>query len=314
MDADRIAAAFGLGRGARLSTGPVSRGKQGEVWRLDTADGRFGVKVPLDRVDEDDVGAATAFHEAAYAAGVPTPRVVRTPDGRVFAGVAGTWVRVYDWVDLLPPDPALDAEQVGQVLAAVHRLPDPKRDHDPVPAWYADPVGGERWDALIERLRAAGAPFGSALAGLRDELVALDTWVVPHRSTRTCHRDLWADNVRRTADGGLCVLDWENSGPADPAYELAGVLFEFGRGDPGRARALVDAYADAGGPARLSDHHDFSMLIAQLGHIAAHAAGAWLAAESDTDRTEAAGWVGELVDEPHTRELLDGLLTAVVAR
>jgi len=41
------------------------------------------------------------------------------------------------------------------------------------------------------------------MARLRDELVALDAWVVPPRRTRTCHRDLWADNLRPTADGGF---------------------------------------------------------------------------------------------------------------
>ena len=50
---------------------------------------------------------------------------------------------------------------------------------------------------------------------------------------QTCHRDLWADNVLPTADGGVCVIDWENSGPADPSQELGCVLFEFARGDLG---------------------------------------------------------------------------------
>ena len=40
----------------------------------------------------------------------------------------------------------------------------------------------------------------------------------------------------------MCVIDWENSGPGDPSQELGCVLFEFGRSDPGRARALVTAY------------------------------------------------------------------------
>ena len=56
---------------------------------------------------------------------------------------------------------------------------------------------------------------------------------------QTCHRDLWADNVLPTADGGVCVIDWENSGPADPSQELGCVLFEFARFDPGRVRALT---------------------------------------------------------------------------
>ena len=311
VDADRIAAAFDLGRVARLSAEPVARGKQGAVWHLETDGGRFAVKVPFEPVDEDDVRAATEFHEAAYAAGVPTPRVQRTAGDAVFADVAGAQVRVYEWVDLLDPDSALDPGPVGATVAAIHQVPDPEAESGPVAAWYAEPVGAERWDALVDRVRSAGAPFAAALTGLRDELVALDAWVVPPERVRTCHRDLWADNLRPTADGGVCVLDWENSGPADPSYELACVLFEFGRGDAGRARELAEGYAGAGGPARVSGLGDFSMLIAQLGHIAEHAANAWLAATDSDGRADAAAWVDELIGDPHTRAVLSGLLAAV---
>jgi hypothetical protein len=41
------------------------------------------------------------------------------------------------------------------------------------------------------------------------------------RDLRTCHRDLWAGNVRRTRDGGLCVFDFDDAGLAHPSQELA---------------------------------------------------------------------------------------------
>jgi aminoglycoside phosphotransferase (APT) family kinase protein len=311
VDADRIARAFGLGARPHLSDGPVARGRQGDVWRLETGDGRYAVKVPSEPASEDDVRAATAFHEAAYTAGVPTPRVFRTGEGDVFADGGGTRARVYEWVDLLAPDPTLDPEQVGAAVAAVHRVPDPEPEPGPVGAWYAEPLGTDRWDDLVRRLRASRAPFAGELAALRDELVALDAWVAPPERVRTCHRDLWADNLLPTAAGGVCVIDWENSGPADPAYELGCVLFEFGRGDRGRARAMVDAYAAAGGPAQVSDVRDFSMLIAQLGHISEHAAETWLAAEDPATRADAAAWVAELIEDPHSRAVLTHLLAAV---
>src|SRR5262249_56625616 len=113
----------------------------------------------------------------------------------------------------------------------------------------------------------AGAPFGGRLAGLRDELDALESWIEPPQVLQTCHRDLWADNVLPTPGGGVCVIDWENSGPADPSQELGCVLFEFARTDPGRARALTRAYRQAGGPATVNQRRHFSMLIAQLAHI-----------------------------------------------
>ena len=128
----------------------------------------------------------------------------------------------------------------------------------------------------------------------------------------TCHRDLWADNVLPTADGGVCVIDWDNSGPADPSQELGCVLFEFARSDPGRAQALINAYREAGGPATVSRRGHFSMLIAQLGHITEMAATDWLQpTPRSPDRADSAAWIGEVLDEPHTRELLESLLGAV---
>ena len=65
MDAVALARCFGLGGAARLSDGPVARGKQGLVWRLETAEASWAVKVPFHRSGEDEVRSATAFQEAA---------------------------------------------------------------------------------------------------------------------------------------------------------------------------------------------------------------------------------------------------------
>lgn len=314
MDAADLARHFDLGRAARLSDGPVARGKQGLVWRLDTADGSWAVKVPFDGPD-DEVEAAALFQEAAHAAGVPTPGVRRTLAGQVFATIAGKQVRVYEWVDLKPPDIRLDPALVGTVVAAIHRVPAAGYDPlGPLDSWYHEPVGATRWDDLVRQLARAGAPFAGQLAGLRDELVALESWIEPPRQLQACHRDLWADNVLPTADGGVCVIDWENSGPADPSQELACVLFEFCRSDPGRARALAGAYRQAGGPAAVRRRGHFSMLIAQLGHINETAARDWLTPNPRSPRrSDAAAWIGEFLAEPHTRELLEVILAQCAA-
>jgi aminoglycoside phosphotransferase (APT) family kinase protein len=302
VDATELADRFGLGRVVRLSDGAVARGRQGEVWRLDTADGRWAVKVPF----HPSGTAGVALQEAACAAGVPAPRIRRTVDGEIFALAGSRPVRVYEWVELGRPDPMVDPELVGATVAAIHRVRLPAVG--PVEAWHTAPVGAPAWDALIRRLRAAGAPFADRLAALRDELVALESWLVPPAGLQECHRDLWADNVLPTPGGGLCVIDWENSGPADPSQELACVLFEFGRTDPGRARALRSAYAEAGGTAAVTRPGHFSMLIAQLGHITELAGRRWL--ETD-DRAGAAEWIAETLDDPHTRGRLTALLAAL---
>ena len=310
MDAVELASRFDLGGAARLSDGPVARGKQGVVWRLETAEGSWAVKVPFHQAAEDEVRLSTVFQEAARAAGVPTPKVRRTTDGSVFATVDGSQARVYEWVDLLACDPGLDPALVGAVVAAMHQVQ--VADAASVHPWYHEPVGADRWDQLVEQLVAAGAPFAGRLADLRDELVALESWIEPPQRLQTCHRDLWADNVLPTAEGGVCVIDWENSGPAAPSQELGCVLFEFARGDSGRARALVDAYRDAGGPAAVNRRGHFTMLIAQLGHITEMAATDWLQPNlRSPDRADSAAWISEVFAEPHTRELLDALLQAV---
>jgi len=307
VDAAEIAERFGLDGAATLSDGPVARGKQGVVWRLETSDGRWAVKVPFEPGTEDDVRPTTAFQEAAHATGVPTPQVRRTDEGSVFATVGGTQVRLYEWVDLRFPDPHLDPELVGAAVAAVHRVHAPALG--PPDPWSHDPVGADRWDELVAQLRAAGAPFADRLADLRDELVALDSWIDSPQTLQTCHRDLWADNVLPTAAGGLCIVDWDNSGPADPSHELGYVLFEFGRSDPGRARALTDAYRDAGGPGAVTRRGHFSMLIAQLGHITEIAATDWIEPNTRSpDRADSEAWISEVFDEPHARMLLETIL------
>jgi Ser/Thr protein kinase RdoA (MazF antagonist) len=281
----------------------------GLVWRLDTADGRWAVKAPFHQSSEDDVRPSAEFQEAAYRAGVPTPQPRRTTEGSVFATVGGRQVRMYEWVDLRAPDICLDPALVGAVVARIHQVS--VTDAGTVDPWYSEPVGADRWGQLVEELAAAGAPFAGRLAELRDELVALESWIEPSQMVQTCHRDLWADNVLPTADGTVCVIDWENSGPADPNQELGCVLFEFARGDPGRARALVDAYRQAGGPAVVTRRGHFSMLIAQLGHITEIAATDWLTPNPRSpDRADSAAWISEVLDDPHTRQALETLLAA----
>ena len=142
MNAEELSRRFALGGDPKLSDGPVARGKQGVVWRLDTVDGRWAVKVPFEECDEHDVRSATVFQETARAAGVPTPRVRRTTNGCVLATVGDKQVRVYEWVDLLPPDPGLDPALVGTVVAAIHKTSIPGVGAlDP---WCTEPVGADR--------------------------------------------------------------------------------------------------------------------------------------------------------------------------
>ena len=78
-----ILAAFGLGPEGRLSDGPVASGRIGSIWRLDTERGSWAVKQVGDLAAGEltPLLEGTAFQEAAFAAGVPTPAVRRTRTG-----------------------------------------------------------------------------------------------------------------------------------------------------------------------------------------------------------------------------------------
>jgi Phosphotransferase enzyme family len=303
-----ILAAFDLGSWGRLSDGAVASGRLGSIWRLDAERGSWAVKqvgnIPDENVAQLLDGAA--FQEAALAAGVPTPAVRRARAGELIADCAGLRVRLHAWVDLHDPDANLDAVEIGRLVAGLHRVDFAGATGlDP---WYTEPVGAARWSELVRALRARHAPFADELDALRPELIALEAHLGgPPRDLRTCHRDLWADNLRRAHDGGLCVFDFDDAGLADPSQELALILVEY-CADPGRAGVIRAAYAEAGGPGRVDDPTDFAMPIAQLSHILDQGCRRWLMATSDLERADNEDWVREFLGRPLTRAGIEELL------
>ncbi len=182
----------------------------------------------------------------------------------------------------------------------------------PEHAWYSEPVGAAGRDELLEELTSAAAPFAADLAAMRDELLALEASLEPATSLRTCHRDLFADNVRDTGAGALYVIDWDNCGLADPTQELAVALFEFAYRDADRARELHREHRRCGGPGRVRRRGDFSMAIAQMGHITELSCRQWLdPTMSPAERDHHTRKVHESTAEPLTLEVIDELMDAV---
>jgi Ser/Thr protein kinase RdoA (MazF antagonist) len=304
-----LVARFDLGTAGRLSDGPMARGRIGAIWRLDTDEGRWAVK-QVEDADDDEIAsllAGAAFQDAAFAAGVPTPAIRRTRGGDVITELGDVRVRVNAWVDLDGPRLDLDAPLLGELIAALHCV-----EHvgtQGVHPWYTEPVGALRWAELVRLLRERGARFADELEALVPDLVALERYLGgPPKSLRTCHRDLWADNIRRTAAGDLCVFDFDDAGFADPSQELALVLVEFAGDVVSRARAIRDGYVAAGGPGRVEGPRDFAMVIAQLSHIVEEGCRRWLAATTDDARADNEGWIREFIDRPLTPALIERLL------
>ena len=301
---------FELGATGHLSAGPVAEGRVGSIWRLDSELGSWAIKPVAGDLGPEGQAAledTTAFQEAARRAGVPTPGVRRTRAGEVVGDLGDVRVTVLSWVDLLGPDRDLDPVALGRLLAQLHRVQYAgTRGLHP---WYSEPVGAATWRALVDELRRRGAPFADEITALVPELVGLESLLGRRpRSVRTSHRDLWADNLRATADGGLCLIDFDDAGLADPSQELALVLVEFADPDPARALLVREAYAEAGGPGRILGPTDFAMPIAALCHILETGCRQWLAASTDDERADNEGWVREFLERPLSRDAIERLL------
>ena len=80
---------------------------------------------------------------------------------------------------------------------------------------------------MIDELRVARSPLAERFAFWRDEFVALEGWLAPGRAAQTCHRDLWADNLRRTTAGTPCVIDWDSAGPGSRLWDIAYAVHGF---------------------------------------------------------------------------------------
>ena len=302
-----IAAAYALGEALDF-VGPVDRGELGEVWRLTSTTGSWAVKISYADLPDGAAEIPARLQTLARQRGVPAPPVRLTPAGQYWVRIGDTVVRVYGWVDLLRMNRDLDPVLVGQTVAALHRTVLPASG--PSHWWYTQPVGAAGWDELLTRARRQRAPFTDQLAGLRDQLNGLESLLQPVDPVQICHLDLWADNVRATPDGGLCIIDWDNAGPGDPSRELALVLFEFGHGRPDRIAALYAAYQAAGGPGRVRTEADFSMLIAQLHHIGELHLRRWLQPRlDDAERARALAHIHEFLDDPLDRDVLSGILS-----
>jgi thiamine kinase-like enzyme len=304
--AEPIAAVFDLGSVLDF-TGPAARGEQGEVWRLVTDRGVWAVKRSYVEFAAADARRSGEFQNLARQHGVPTPAAIATSAGDYGFDVNGTLVRVQSWVDVLDPDPMIDPADVGATVAALHRVVRPAEGQPHT--WSTAPIGADGWDELLAQARRQEAPFADRLAALRGELLALEALLTPMQPVQTCHLDLWYDNLRATPSGELCLLDWDNCGPGDPSREVAMVLFDFARTSQDRIAALYTAYCDAGGPGRVRTTADFSLLIAQLGHIGAMQMRRWLdPAASPTDRARALAGVDEFLDDPLELATIEAIL------
>ena len=263
-------AAFGWDGDIEVSAGP--RGALGQIWRLDIGSARYALKeIFAEPPTEASIQVELDFARRAVEAGVRVPASHPDREGRhLLTAPGGTWLRCYDWIDLRPV--ALTApdtpSQLGALLARLHRC---------APAGAVEPNGGGPPDPWYDRVPAphewsevsmSGAWWAARLAARLTTLPQLCAAVGPADPARliVCHRDLHPQNVHVDPAGALVVVDCDELGPAEPGRELARALFDWfcdeATTDLDAVRVMVESYLSEGGPGRIIESADFSMLLA----------------------------------------------------
>ena len=186
--------------------------------------------------------AELVARQAAWLAdhGVPTPRPLAAPDGRLLLdrrGRAWTLQPFVEGHDLVPTPAVL--EDLGRGLARLHLAPEP-------PGLVGEfGMGFALFDELFARAEAddAWSPF---LEGLQRDAVQLREVIPDDLPRGAIHGDLFPDNVRFDGDRLRAILDLEELCrdwlALDLAMAFVGCGWEDGRPVRERWEALVRGY------------------------------------------------------------------------
>ncbi|MFK4070098.1 aminoglycoside phosphotransferase family protein [Streptomyces sp. NPDC029674] len=185
------------------------------------------------------------------------PDALLAPARATATGLHGRLVTFWPYgtpVDRDDPD-AAPWEAAATLLARLHATPVTGLPH-PLPPMRG-PVKAAR---AVERLRAAG-PHPAAPPVLR-AWAGLPTWAraeAPAPGTpHLCHGDFHLGQLVRAADGRWRLIDVDDLGGGDPAWDLArpAAWYACGLLAPGEWTRFLDAYRSAGGRAVPVDGSD----------------------------------------------------------
>ncbi|MEU5884230.1 phosphotransferase [Spirillospora sp. NPDC047279] len=158
--------------------------------------------------------------------------------------VAGRVVTVWPYGEPVDPAGPLPWAQGGRLLARLHQSPAPEG----TPSWGRP----ARVARLVSRLGE-----GPEVAEIRHAFATLPSWIrgeapePEHPGRRLIHGDWHLGQMIREAGGGWRLIDVEDLGLGEPAWDLARPAALFSAGVLPRAdwEELLGAYREAGGPA-----------------------------------------------------------------
>lgn len=292
-----VTATFGLG----VPTGPMvglARQWAGHAWALATERGRFLARELFRWFEDSALEYEALLAESATAAGIVTPRPVRSPAGRIIERIGDAPWRVYTFPEVgpeptIPADPR-HAAAAGHIVGKVHamRLPPPGQ----VSSWLTCIRPESVWRHLQQAAASASKPWADQLEDVIPAIMDVSAIVEPVASggnlvLSACH---YAPSAFCTAGpDDLAVMSWEHAGAIPPRWDFGTTLAPWSEGvddtvNEAAAAAVVAGYA---AEFELPDPLDLGIFSA---HVCAGLS--WLASRIRIALTEADAEQRDLAD------------------
>lgn len=232
---DEICRVFNLGDHV-LNFERASGGRIHNVWKLETTEGRFAVKV-LNKVllKKKDILAAFERSERVARAfsshGIPAVSALQI-EGKCLRHIQGKVVMVYQWVDgAVLSCGTVDkqcAEAIGQVLGEIHALDLDASEFRPA----IKPIDPDCWRVLSAQAQELGHQLAELL---ETNLERLNNWsqravAVEEAMQETMlltHADLDQQNVIWSGNLSPAIIDWESASLQNATGELLNLCLDW---------------------------------------------------------------------------------------
>ncbi len=236
----KICRSFELGEVLRQPE-PVCGGRLHHVWKLETTEGSFALKVLNERLmQKKDIASAYERSEnlARSFAALKIPAVsALLRNSKSLHIIEDSAYMIFPWIEgkALKVGTVDDkcAEKMGTVLGHIHAINlglDPEHKDFKKPAFSSgDP---DKWSAIISETKAANIPLGDVLAENTEKirawsLQACNAVEVLNKNLILSHGDLDQHNVIWRDNFDPAIIDWESAGLQNPFVELLNLCLDW---------------------------------------------------------------------------------------